>query len=217
MLQNGKIKGLIFDCYKTLIDIRTDERSWETNKRVSDWLLYHGVRINPDRLREEYKWKVIGRLGNSDQKHPDIRIEEIFAEICADYAFKKIDAYWLGIETAKAFRSASLRKLSVYPQSLRLLEKYRNVPKCIVSNAQRVFTEQELHSFSLYDRFIFTIMSSDHYIQKPDPRLFKMALDRLGLKPWEVLSIGDTPENDIYPPQSLGMNTILISDAWKYG
>ncbi len=36
MLQNGQIKGLIFDCYKILIDIRTDERSWETNKRVSD-------------------------------------------------------------------------------------------------------------------------------------------------------------------------------------
>jgi putative hydrolase of the HAD superfamily len=44
-----------------------------------------------------------------------------------------------------------------------------------------------------------------------------MALDRLGLEPWEVLSIGDTPENDIYPPQSLGMNAMLISDVWKYG
>ena len=98
---------MIFDCYKTLIDIRADERSWETNKRVSNWSLHNGVRINTDRLREEYKWKVIGRLGNSDQKHPDIRIEEIFAEICADYAFKKIDPYWLGIETAKAFRTAS--------------------------------------------------------------------------------------------------------------
>ncbi len=217
MLQNGQIKGLIFDCYKILIDIRTDERSWETNKRVSDQLLYNGVRISPDRFREEYKWKVIGRLGNSDQKHPDIRIDEIFAEICADYAFKKIDPYWLGIETAKAFRTASLRKLNVYPQSLRLLEKYRGVPKCIVSNAQRVFTEQELRFFNLYDRFNFTIMSSDYYIKKPGPKLFKMALDRLGLEPWAVLSIGDTPENDIYPPQSLGMNAMLISDAWKYG
>ena len=45
MLQNGKIKGLIFDCYKTLIDIRTDERRRDTNERVSKWLLYNGVRI----------------------------------------------------------------------------------------------------------------------------------------------------------------------------
>lgn len=64
-------------------------------------MLYQGVRIEPDRLREEYRWKVIGRLGNSGQQHPDIRIKEIFAEICAENAFREIDPYWLGIETAK--------------------------------------------------------------------------------------------------------------------
>jgi putative hydrolase of the HAD superfamily len=52
MLQNGKIKGLIFDCYKTLIDIKTDEGSWETNEKISRWLLYQGVRIDPKRLRD---------------------------------------------------------------------------------------------------------------------------------------------------------------------
>ena len=216
MLQNGKIKGLIFDCYKTLIDIKTDEKSRETNERLSRWLLYQGVRIEPDRLREEYRRKVIVRLGSSGQQHPDIRIEEIFAEICAENAFREVNPFWLGIEAARTFRTVSLRKLEAYPQSVRLLEKYRNVPKCIVSNAQRVFTEQELRFLGLYDRFNFVIMSSDYGIKKPDTRLFTMALDRLGLEPWEVLSIGDTPENDIYPPQSLGMNGIHIRDAWKY-
>jgi putative hydrolase of the HAD superfamily len=91
--------------------------------------------------------------------------------------------------------------------------KYIKAISSVVSNAQRVFTEQELRFFSLYDRFNFTIMSSDYYIKNPESRLFKMALDRLGLEPWEVLSIGDTPENDIYPPQSPGMDAMLISDA----
>lgn len=142
MLQNGKIKGMVFDCYKTLIDIKTDEKSQETNERVSNWLLYQGVKIGSDRLREEYRRKVASRLGNSGQQYPDIRIEEIFAEICEENAFREIDSFWLGIETAKVFRTASVRKLEAYPQSLKLLEKYRNIPKCIVSNAQRVFTEQ---------------------------------------------------------------------------
>jgi putative hydrolase of the HAD superfamily len=166
MLQNGKIKGLIFDCYKTLVDIRNDERTWETNERVSKCLLYQGVRIEPDRLREEYKWKVIGRLSNSGQKYPDICIEEIFAEICVENAFREIDPFWLGVETAKVFRTASLRKLEAYPQSLKLLEKYRNIPKCIVTNAQRVFTGQELRFLDIYDRFNFVIMLSlDHRIK----------------------------------------------------
>ena len=76
--------------------------------------------------------------------------------------------------------------------------------------------EQELRFLGLYDRFNFVIISSDHRIKKPDTRLFSMALDRLGFEPWEVLSIGDTPENDIYPPQSLGMNAMHIRDAWRY-
>lgn len=216
MLQNGKIKGLIFDCYKTLINIKTDERSRETNQRVSHWLLYQGVKIEPDRLREVYKWKVVDRLGKSGQQHPDIRIEEIFAEICAENAYREIDPHWLGIETAKIFRTASIKRLEAYPQSRALLEKYRHVPKCIVSNAQRVFTEQELRFLGLYDYFDHVILSSDHKIKKPDTRLFQMALDNLGLEPHEVLSIGDTPENDIYPPQSLGMNAMHIHDAWRY-
>jgi len=216
MLQNGRIKGLIFDCYKTLIDIKTDEGCWETNEQVSNWLRQQGVEIDANRLREDYKWKVIGKLSNSGQPHPDICIEEIFAEICRENAVRQIDPYWLGIEAARVFRRASIRKLETYPQSMRLLEKYKDIPKCIVSNAQRVFTEQELRSLGLYDRFNFVIISSDHRIKKPDTRLFKMALDGLKLEPWEVLSIGDTPENDIYPPQSLGMNAMHIYDAWKY-
>lgn len=216
MLQNGRIKGLIFDCYKTLIDIITDESSWEVNNELSRWLLYHGVRIEPNKLKETYKWKVIDKLGNSNQPYPEIRIEEIFAEICRENAYQFIDPFWLGFETAKTFRSLSIRKLEVYPKSLKLLEKYHYIPKCIVSNAQRVFTEPELRFLGLYDRFNFVIISSDHGIRKPDTRLFKMAQDGLNLYPWEILAIGDTPENDIYPAQSLGMNGMHINDAWKF-
>ncbi|MCO5383804.1 MAG: hypothetical protein NHB15_18425 [Methanosarcina barkeri] len=94
------------------------------------WLLFQGVRIEPDRLREEYRRKVIVRLGSSGQQHPDIRIEEIFAEICAENAFREVNPFWLGIEAARTFRTVSLKKLEAYPQSSHLLEKYRNVPKC---------------------------------------------------------------------------------------
>lgn len=216
MLQNGKIKGLVFDCYKTLVDIKTDEHSRQTYERVCNWLRYQGVRIDPDRLKEEYKWKIIVRMDSSGQSHPEIRVEEIFAEICAENAYREIDPHWLGIETAKVFRTVSVKRLEAYPQSCKLLEKYRNVSKCIVSNAQRVFTEQELRFLGIYHHFDFVILSSDKGFKKPDTRLFELALEKLGLEPGEVLSIGDTPENDIYPPQSLGMNAMHIHEAWKY-
>jgi len=49
------IKGVIFDLYNTLIDIRTDEESISTYEQISKWLIYQGVKISADDLKNEYK------------------------------------------------------------------------------------------------------------------------------------------------------------------
>lgn len=45
----------------------------------------------------------------------------------------------------------------------------------------------------LIDHFV---LSFEHGIQKPDPRIFSMALDALGLSPSEALMVGDRPSRD---------------------
>ena len=50
-LEEKGIKGLIFDLYNTLIDIKTDEDSINTYEPVSKWLIYQGVKISADDLR----------------------------------------------------------------------------------------------------------------------------------------------------------------------
>lgn len=45
---------------------------------------------------------------------------------------------------------------------------------------------------------------------KPDPRAFLIPLKKLGVKPKEVLMIGDEIERDLIPAKNLGMETILI-------
>ena len=49
------IKGVIFDCYNTLIDIKTDDDSIDTYRQVSNWLIYQSVKIDPEELMTEYK------------------------------------------------------------------------------------------------------------------------------------------------------------------
>ena len=41
----SKIRAVIFDCYSTLIDIRTNERKEEIFRRLSLYLRYYGVNI----------------------------------------------------------------------------------------------------------------------------------------------------------------------------
>ncbi len=61
------------------------------------------------------------------------------------------------------------------------------------------------------DTFFDTIVfSSDHRCLKPSPRLFRVALDALGLAAEEVLFIGDDLRRDIAGAQRLGMATLWI-------
>jgi putative hydrolase of the HAD superfamily len=162
--------------------------------------------------------KASEKMNSSREIYPEIRVEEIFAEICKENSIWKIDEELLGIETSRVFRAASVRKIQPFPQSIKLIEHCINVPKCIVSNGQRVFSELELRFLGLYDYFDFVIFSSDVGYKKPDLRLFMTTLKKLGLElePKCVVSIGDSYENEIIPARKLGMRSMHIEEAWKH-
>lgn len=218
VFESCKIKGVIFDCYETLIDIHTDENRIETYETVSAWLAYHGVKIKPEKLWDAYISKVDKRMKDSKEIYPEVRVEDIFAEICRENSIWKIDEKKLGIETSRVFRAASIQKLRPFPESIKLIEHCINTPKCIISNGQRVFSELELRFLGLYDYFDFVIFSSDVGYKKPDLRLFMTALKRMGLQlePKCVMSIGDSYENEILPARKLGMRAMTIEEAWKH-
>ena len=47
-------------------------------------------------------------------------------------------------------------------------------------------------------------------IGKPEPLLFEMALERLGVPPEQCVMIGDRPDTDIAGAAALGMSTALV-------
>ena len=209
------IKGIIFDLYNTLIDIDTDEESLNTYEAVSKWLIYQGVKISAEDLKNDYRRMAKEGMEAKWEKHPEIRVEEIFARICKSHALRDIDEGRLGVETARAFRAGSLRRLQLFPQSLHLLQELKSYPKVIVSNGQRSFSEQEMRYFGLYEQFTHVIFSSDFGHKKPDPRIFLEAAKLMGREPEEVMCIGDSFENDIVPSSRLGMRAMHIEEAWR--
>ena len=212
------VAGVLFDCYGTLIDILTDERDIQTYRCLSRWLLYQGVRIAPEPLRDGYFKGVQEAFDRTGERYPEVRVEEVFADICAEHSMGEVDPGRLGVDTARAFRAASLRRLGVIRKSLRLLDLFSAEKLGIVSNGQRVFSEQEVRALDLYGRFEVVIFSSDLGYKKPDPRIYAAALQRMGLSPPDVLFIGDTCENDVLAPRKLGMQALHVEEAWeRYG
>ncbi|MBQ0819903.1 HAD family hydrolase [Microvirga sp. HBU67558] len=69
------------------------------------------------------------------------------------------------------------------------------------------------------------ILSYEVGLVKPDPAIFRLVCDRLGLQPAEILFVGDTPSADIDGPRAIGMPAMLISgfetsirrDVYKIG
>jgi len=60
-------------------------------------------------------------------------------------------------------------------------------------------------------------ISDDIGISKPNPKLYQTVLRDLKLEPGEVMYVGDNPEHDVAPPQSIGMLAVWARRAAKHG
>jgi putative hydrolase of the HAD superfamily len=52
-------------------------------------------------------------------------------------------------------------------------------------------------------------------VRKPDPKIYALGVEALGLKPEEVLVVGDSFSKDIVPAKSIGCKTAwLKGEGW---
>jgi putative hydrolase of the HAD superfamily len=54
-------------------------------------------------------------------------------------------------------------------------------------------------------------------IRKPDPRIFGLACERLGVRPGDAVSVGDEPRNDVLASTQAGLRAILLDPLAAYG
>jgi putative hydrolase of the HAD superfamily len=57
------------------------------------------------------------------------------------------------------------------------------------------------------------IVSEWEGVKKPDPLIFKKALEQLNVSPDESIYVGDHPENDVSAAQKAGMRGIWKKDS----
>lgn len=87
-----------------------------------------------------------------------------------------------------------------------LAEKY---PMMLVSNFYGN-VDSVLRAYDVRRYFQGVIESAVVGVRKPDPRIFMLGVVALGLKPEEVLVVGDSLRKDILPAESIGCHTAWI-------
>jgi putative hydrolase of the HAD superfamily len=79
----------------------------------------------------------------------------------------------------------------------------------VVSNFEE-WLERLLGQLGVLDVFDVRVISGLEGMEKPDPRIYRLALDRAGVEAEEAAFVGDSPEFDIRPPAAIGMFPVLI-------
>ena len=92
--------------------------------------------------------------------------------------------------------------------------KEQNLPMVLVSNFYGNMPVV-LHEFAFDGLFLKVVESAVVGIRKPDPRIFLLGVDALGLKPAEVTVVGDSLDKDIIPAHEAGCQTVwLRGEGW---
>jgi putative hydrolase of the HAD superfamily len=100
----------------------------------------------------------------------------------------------------------------VLPTLRSLLERGKTL--AVVSNWDPALSTL-LAELGLAEFFTFILPSAEIGVEKPDGRIFKLALQRLGLRPQEAVHIGDKYEADVVGARAVGITPILLDRKGK--
>lgn len=185
-------KNYIFDLYGTLVDIHTNEGKSYLWKKMQIWYGMHGARYEkPLEIKKAFYSLIKEHEEKMGYEDAEIQIEYVFQEM---FKSKGIDvSIGIAIETGKMFRMLSLEYIRLYDGVEELLDRlHKNGKKIyLLSNAQRIFTEPEMRSLGIYDKFDGIIYSSDAGVKKPSGKFYDILFKKYNLKKDESIMVGN--------------------------
>lgn len=204
------IKAIIFD-YGGTIDSRAEHwseviyRGWTAAGIDCDKPTFRDCYVYGERFIEAHPETILPSY--------DYR-QTMLCKICAEFRhLQELTGKELSDPEAAANKAAdycdqfaSMCVQEAKPTLEALAHKY---PLALVSNFYGN-VESVITAYGIRPLFKFVIDSADVKVRKPDPRIFSIAIERFGLKPEEVLIVGDSLKNDILPGDALGCPTVWI-------
>ncbi|MBR1889034.1 MAG: HAD family hydrolase [Alloprevotella sp.] len=143
------------------------------------------------KIKQELAWLAFKDYYRADTDKQEALIDQL-ADYCNNYALHHINRVTPTLE-----RLATQKKLVVVSNF------YGNLPT--------VLADYKI------DRFFGQIIESAVVgVRKPNPEIFSLGVQACGVRPEEVVVVGDSYKKDILPASSLGCHTVWIhGQEWK--
>ena len=197
-------KGYIFDYGGTL---DTGGQHWG----MVLWHAFerHQVPVSESQFRDAYVYaeRTLGK--NKIIQPTDTFLQTLKAKVQLELTYLNNESYTDAIVSDVYERTKSQTALS-----RRVLMQMKASPMVLVSNFYGNISVV-LQEFGLDGIFAEVIESAVVGIRKPDPQIFLLGVDALGMKPEEVTVVGDSLEKDIIPAKRAGCHTVwLKGEGW---
>lgn len=206
------IKGIIFDYGGTL-----DSHGDHWSEVIWDGYRECGVPVSKEQFRDCYVYAE-RELAKTRHILPEHNFHDLLLIKMRIELGNLADNGLLpeGYDTEKAARRIALycynRARASVDDARPVLDRlYNKYPMVLVSNFYGN-VETVLEDFGLRKYFKSIVESAVVGVRKPDPRIFLLGVEALGLKPEEVLVVGDSYAKDIVPAESAGCKV-----AWLKG
>lgn len=154
---------------------------------------------------EAYKLlrEIIQEKGSNYEKHFNVLTKRVFGE-------EKPLLIALGMITYHNVKFALLR---LFPETIPTLIylKQKGYHLGIISNGLTIKQWEKLIRLNLHHFFDDVITSQEVGVEKPDPLIFKVAIERMGCKSNKSVMIGNKFHEDIVGALDAGMSAILVN------
>ena len=211
------IRAIAFDVNGTLVKILADDGDERAFRAAAHFLTYQGIDLHRYELRELYFQLLKEQLRTSQERYPEFDAVGIWRSIIEDHqtdftrALPAAKLEQIPLSLAELARGVSRRRLGLYPYVREVLDVLRErYPLAVVTDAQSAYARSELHKVGLLGYFDPIIVSGDHGYRKPDPRLFRLALDGMAVAAENTLYVGNDMYRDIYGAREARLTTVMF-------
>ncbi len=132
---------------------------------------------------------------------------EVMPQLVQELGLPHDPADLLAVFSTRAF-AAPVPMLHAYAVLDEL--RSRGVKLGIVTNGWVEAQTQTLRGLDLPRRVDDVVISRAVGLSKPDPRIYRLALERLGVEASACWFVGDSPRNDVWGAQQVGMKAAFL-------
>ncbi|BDZ47961.1 hypothetical protein GCM10025867_02020 [Frondihabitans sucicola] len=199
------IAAVLFDLYGTLAPGGTKELRDAVSREVAADLDVDVDRF-AEAVRESFPGRTLGQTGSLD---------ETLRTLAADLGGAP-DSVAVGRAVER--RVEMTRSLIDSTWALDVLDelRHRGLPLGLVSDCS-VETALVWDTTALSARFDAHAFSCEHGVKKPDPRLYRVVTQALGVDPAECLYVGDGGSSELPGAAALGMRAVWLDHPGNQG